>query len=114
MKHISISHHRGTDLLVAVHFVLLFEGSHSIQSCGKGCTDLQFIIDEKVDIFLNRLFVDDIGTIVLIIGILKLGTRHRQTVDSHHHRITLGECQGSHHSQDGSKNCTFHQSLGLE
>ena len=51
----------------------------------------QFIVNKQVYVFVYRLLINDIGTVVLVIGILKFRTGYRNTVDGHYNRIRLCE-----------------------
>ena len=59
-------------LLVAVHGELLLVGRKRLVFGIKGSKDLQFVVDEQVNILFHALLVDDTFRIVLVERIFKL------------------------------------------
>ena len=113
----------GTHLLVTIHRILLLERTHGVELGIECRCHLQFVVHEKVDIFLHTFLINDILSVVLVKGILKLGAGYIDSCDSHHDWIiALGKRRSKRNnctegSYDEFLHCLFinlDQSLGLE
>ena len=53
------------------------------------CQHLKLVVDEQVDILINRFLVDDTLGIVFVVRIFKFGTTDRLTIDGHDSRVVV-------------------------
>ena len=81
--HVGIGDEHGQHLLVAILCKLLLIGAERVVVRVEGGTHLQLVVDEEVDVFINRFLVDDSLRVVLVVGILKL--RAQDGLPVHHH-----------------------------
>ena len=70
--HVLVGDEHRHHLLVAVHGELLLVGRKRVVFGIKGSKDLQFVVDEQVDILFHALLVDDTFRIVLVERVFKL------------------------------------------
>ena len=70
--HVIVGHHGGQQLLVAVLCKLGLERTQRVVLGIEGSTHLQLIVNKQVNVFLDRLLVDDSLGIVLVVGVFKL------------------------------------------
>ena len=69
--HVIVGDHQRAYLLVAILCKLVLERLERVIFRIDGCADLQLVVNEEVDIFLDGLLVDAPLGIVLIVGIFK-------------------------------------------
>ena len=81
--------HRRTNLLVAILKEFLLEGTERIDTGILSCQHLELVVDEQVDILINRFLVDDTLGIVFVVRIFKFGTTDRLTIDGHDSRVVV-------------------------
>ncbi len=81
-----------TYLLVAVAEKLFPESRKRVKVCIESRLHFQLVIDEKRHIFVDALPVDHPVGVVLVVGIFKLRTAHRLSVDGHYGRVSLPVC----------------------
>ena len=81
--------HRRTNLLVAILQEFLLEGTERIDASLLSSQHLELVVNEQVDILINRFLVDDTLGIVFVVRIFKFGTTDRLTIDGHDNRVVV-------------------------
>ena len=89
LEHIVIGHHCGIQLLVAILCKLLLEACQRIVAGIKGCSHLQLIVEEEVNILIDGFLIDDALGVVLVIAVVELRLQDILPIDGHHHGVGL-------------------------
>ena len=85
---VSLVHHVGRELHVAVGAKLLLEAAERVKPRGLGGRHLELVVDEHRHVFSYGLLLHStLYAAVFIIGILKFGFRHGLAVDGHQHGV---------------------------
>ena len=109
---------RWPHLLVAILCELVLESLGGIHSSFNGSDDLKLIIDEEVNVFFHRLFVDDTLGIVFVVRVLEFRPCYGHAVDGHDCRIALLSERSRAHGEHGKNGLKSHDYIyylsGLE